>query len=110
MGVVVMAVYRPKEGRQQDLERLIAKHVPLLRDLGLATERPVLLLRARGGGEFVEVFEWTSEEAAGQAHDDPRVAEIWNTMGEMAAFAPLASLEGASSPFPHFDVVEGIVT
>jgi hypothetical protein len=103
-GNVVLAMYRPKAGREEELRALVARHVPTLREVGLATERPVLLLQA-SDGTYVEVFEWFPGGAEA-AHSHPRVAELWNAMGEVADFASLAELPEAGRPFPHFRAVE----
>lgn len=57
MGDMVIVAYRPKPGREEDLLALTREHVPALRRLGLATERPALAMRAKSG-DVVEVFEW----------------------------------------------------
>lgn len=98
---VVFAVYRPRPGKGKALEKLVARHVPLLRKLKLATDRPAVVVRA-GDGTLVEVFEWRSGKSADAAHEHPAVAEIWEGMGRIAEFSTLASLPEAARPFPHF--------
>ena len=102
---IVFALYRPHPGQDAAMRRLIARHVPALRRLGLATDRPTVLVRA-GDGTYVEVFEWVSETAARTAHDHPDIAEIWDSMELIADFATLASLAEAQRPFTHFEPVE----
>jgi len=46
-------------------------HLPPLRSEGLVTERPSVMMRT-GTGIVVEVFEWVSQEAIGDAHHEPR--------------------------------------
>ena len=99
-GEVVMALYKPHAGQDAALRKLIARHVPLLRELELITDRPSLLLRA-ADGTYVEVFEWVSHEAA-RAHGHPEVAEIWEAMGKVADFVSLNALEESRRPFSHF--------
>lgn len=105
-GEVVMASYRPRPGQDEALRALIARHVPRLRELGLATSRPVTLLRA-ADGTYVEIFEWFPG-AAQKAHSHPGVLEIWNAMGPVAEFVRLADLAESQRPFPHFRLVEGV--
>ena len=102
-GEVVMALYKPHEGKDAELRKLIARHVPLLRNLELITDRPALLLRA-ANGTYVEIFEWVSRAAA-RAHDHPEVAEIWEAMGKVADFVSLDSLEESRRTFTHFSPV-----
>jgi hypothetical protein len=101
---VVMAVYRPREGKDEDLRGLIARHVPTLRRLALITDRPALLLQA-SDGTYVEIFEWSSETTTRSAHDQPEIAEIWDAMEKVADFVGLDSLPEARRPFPHFRAV-----
>jgi hypothetical protein len=103
-GEVVIAVYRWKPGRRDALLAIVEKHVPTLRTLGLITDRPVLLVE--GKDAFLEIFEWTSNEAAVEAHHAPDVAELWNAMEEVATFPALAEIEDAQRRFPHFRPVE----
>ena len=98
---IVFAAYRPKAGNEKEFESLLNKHVPTLRELGLATERAPIIVRAKDG-TFIEVFEWHSAEAAQKAHEHPVVAKIWEQMGQIGEFAALNSLEEATKPFPHF--------
>ncbi|MCX6125034.1 MAG: hypothetical protein NTV34_09860 [Proteobacteria bacterium] len=99
---VVMAMYRPKQGKTADLESLVKKHFPVLKEYGLTTEHPPFIGRSTDG-TIVEVFEWASPESAKKAHDHPAVAKIWEAMAMVCEFGKLEQLSEASKPFPHFD-------
>ena len=43
MGQIVIACYRPKRGKDAQLLRLMAEHVPILRSVGLATDRASIM-------------------------------------------------------------------
>jgi hypothetical protein len=101
---VVFALYRPRPGKDADLRRLIAQHLPVLRRLELVTDRPALLVRAKDG-TYVEVFEWRTSESATLAHQHPEVAKVWEAMGEIADFPALESLAEAKERFSHFEPV-----
>jgi hypothetical protein len=105
-GDMVIAMYRPKPGKEAALRELIAKHVPTLRKRKLATDRPVVLLQATDG-TFLEIFEWLPG-APEKAHSDPAVLAVWGPMHECADFATLASLPECQGPFPHFRAVDGV--
>ncbi len=98
----VIALYRSKPGREADLARLVAEHVPALRSFGLATETPVQLLRA-SDGTLLEIFDWRDAAAVEQAHEDPRVLALWSRFEEVCEFVTLGGLPEASGPFPHFE-------
>jgi hypothetical protein len=104
-GKIVIALYRPHEGKENELETLVERHVPVLRAEQLVTERPATVMRAKDG-TMVEVFEWNSEEAAQRAHSVASVAEIWGQMAEVSDFVSLGSLQEADGSFPHFDPVD----
>lgn len=98
---VVIAMYKPHEGKDSELRTLIREHVPTLRRLELITDRPALLVRARDG-TYLEIFEWRQ---VGVAHEHPEVARIWEAMELVADFATLSGLDEASRNFPHFTPV-----
>ena len=106
---LVIAVYRPKEGGEESLRELLAGHVPALRKLGLATDRPVVLMKTLDGSAYLEVFEWATDDAAHRAHEMPEVGAIWGPMMEVADFPSLGELEESKGRFPHFQPVDDLV-
>jgi hypothetical protein len=100
MGQVVIVAYRPKPGREAELEQLTLEHVPLLRDLGLATEREPVNLRNRDG-VVVEVFEWR-DGAIEKAHQNPEVHKLWARYGEVCDYVPLSELPETAELFATF--------
>jgi hypothetical protein len=98
---LVIAVYRPKAGQEAALRALALAHWPLLRRVGLVSDRAPIVMQAQDGA-IVDIFEWTSAKAAEAAHHQPEVAAHWEAMSEVADFANLASLAEAQATFPHF--------
>ena len=105
MGQIVIAAYRPRLGREKELLELVRGHVPILRDEGLATDRPAVAMRAQDG-TIVEVFEWRSASSADEAHTNPAVRALWESFGALCEFVKLADLPEARQQFPHFEPVE----
>ena len=103
-GNMVIALYRPKEGKDAELREQIRGHLPTLRRLGLATEREALLLLASDGA-YLEIFEWVSVESVEAAHTHPEVAGMWEDFGKVCDFVSLSDLADAGRPFPHFQPV-----
>jgi len=101
---IVIALYKAKPGREADLEKLIAQHVPVLRNLELITARPRLTMKSTNG-TYMEVIEWSNVEAAEKAHEHPAVAKIWEGMAALADFSKLNDLAEATKAFTHFKVV-----
>ena len=105
MGDVVIVAYRPKPGREADLDALVREHVPFLRTLGFATERAAVLLRGEGG-VVVEVFEWR-DGAVDAAHAHPRIHELWASYAQVCDYIPLNALPEAAQMFATFKPLDG---
>ncbi len=67
MGRFVIVAYKPKPGKDAELRRAVEKHLRVLRQEGLASEREAYVMAA-ADGTLLEVFEWRSREAIQQAH------------------------------------------
>jgi len=98
---IVICTYRVRRGREAEFERLLARHWPTLRSLDLVTDRPPQHFRGSeedGAPVFVEIFGWSSAEAAGLAHQHPEVMAIWEPMDQ------LTETRGGrpNLEFPHF--------
>lgn len=101
MGRIVIACYRPKEGKRDALRALVAEHLPLLRAEGLATEREPVLMEA-ADGTILEVFEWRSPEAIASAHSNPSVLALWERFEAVCEWLPVSAVAEASRPFSEF--------
>jgi hypothetical protein len=104
-GNVVIATYRPKAGKDAELETLVRGHVARLRSWGFATERQPVILRSKDG-TLVEIFEWVSQEAVQQAHHHPEVHKMWAEFEELCTCESLRSVEETSEMFPHFETLD----
>jgi len=102
MGEIVIVGYKPKPGKEAELDALMRTHVKRLRDEALATERESVLMKARDG-TVVEVFEWVSQEAIDSAHANPRVIRMWEEYSEVCDFVPLSQLPEAKDLFAQFE-------
>jgi hypothetical protein len=104
MGDMVIVSYRPKPGREGDLLALTREHVPILRRLGLATDRPTLAMRSKCGA-VIEVFEWR-DGAIASAHQNPEVQAMWARSAEVCDYAPLNTLPEAAELFAAFEPID----
>ena len=104
MGDMVIAVYRPKSGRESELLALVKDHVPLLRRLDLATDRPALAMRA-SNGEVGEVFEWEAGAIA-TAHEHLEIRKLWAQYSDVCDYVPLKSLVEAQGLFAQFEPLD----
>ncbi len=101
----VIALYKPKPGREEALLKLVRTHVPRLRELGLATQMEPVLLRSTKDGTLLEIFDWVDKAAVEAAHSNPEVGAMWTLFGNLCDFTSLGDLEESKVPFPHFERV-----
>lgn len=101
MGRISVAAFKAKAGKEPDLLQVIADRLPLLRRLGLATDREPILMRSRDG-VIIQVSEWASEQAIDKAHETPEVHELWERFAACSEFVKLESLSEAHDDFATF--------
>jgi quinol monooxygenase YgiN len=105
MARMVIVAYRPRPGKEAELLELTKTHAPILREQGLATDRPAYAMRA-DDGTIIEVFEWKSQEAIDAAHTNPEVLKMWAKYGEVCDYVPLLTVRECSDMFAGFEPVE----
>ena len=97
---IVIVAYKPKPGQEEALLQLTREHVPILREQGLATGRPVTVCRA-ADGTILEVFEW-APGGIERAHHNPVVGALWTRYAAACDIMPLALLAEAANMFAGF--------
>ncbi|MBV9303744.1 MAG: hypothetical protein JOY62_05300 [Acidobacteriaceae bacterium] len=95
-----IVAYKPKPGKEAELMSLTREHVPYLRSIGLATDRPHVIATANDG-TVVEVFEWV-EGGVEKAHAHSGLRELWSRYSEACDFVPLKTLQEAEMMFANF--------
>lgn len=106
MGMITIAGYRPKDGcSAEDVLAVLRTRLPLLRSLGLSTDRESVMMQATDG-TILEVSEWVSQEAIDAAHENPQVLELWARFEQVCTYAPLHSLAEAHEMFASFPSIE----
>ena len=103
MGDVVIVGYKPKPGKDSELLGLVREHVPYLRNLGLATERPPIALKSKDG-TIVEIFEWC-DGAIEKAHSNPAVHKLWAEYAQVCDYVPLNVLSDFNDMFAQFEPI-----
>ena len=104
MGDMVIVGYRPKPGQAAALLALTLEHVPELRRLGFASDRPALAMRAKDG-TIVEVFEW-NDGAVAKAHEHPDVQAMWGRYAAACDYIPLTELPESKDLFASFEPID----
>jgi hypothetical protein len=105
MGLVTIACYRPKSGKERDLHQLMREHVPTLRRESLASERSPIIVRAKDG-TVVEVFEWASGDAADAAHSNPVVLAMWERFNGACDYVKVSDIAETHDQWASFDPLE----
>lgn len=101
---IVIACYRPKPGKLEELRALMATHLPTLREQGLVTDRESIVMEA-ADGTIVEVFGWKSRAAIESAHTNPAVLAMWARYAEVCEYVPVGQVPEAASLFSEFTPV-----
>ncbi|MBE2218422.1 MAG: hypothetical protein IAE90_09475 [Ignavibacteria bacterium] len=104
MGIFVIAVFKPKAGKDEALKRIVLEHVPTLQSLGLATAPPAHIMES-SNATIVEVFEWVSADAIEKAHSHPVVLEMWKKFEEVCEYGTISELDESRMMFPGFKPV-----
>lgn len=104
MGVMVIACYRPKPGKDADLLALMKTHLPTLRAEGLVGDGPSLCGKAKDG-TIIEVFEWKSQDAIDAAHENRAVLAMWEKYAAVCDYAAIGDLAEAREMFSPFEPV-----
>lgn len=104
MGRISIAAFRPRPGKQDELLEVIADRLPLLRRLGLATDRAPILMGSRDG-VIIQVSEWVSDEAIEKAHETPEVLALWERFDACCEFVKLDRLPEAGEDFATFEAM-----
>ncbi|MEE8307315.1 MAG: hypothetical protein V3R81_08615 [Gammaproteobacteria bacterium] len=105
MGRFVIVAYTPKSGMGMELMAVVKKHLQVLRNEQLVTEKSAYVMQA-ADDTLVEVFEWRSAKAIEDAHSNPAIQALWAEFDVVCDFTPLASLAEAQQMFAEFDAVE----
>lgn len=104
MGRIVVAAFKPKPGCEGELQRVMAERLPLLRRLGLATERAHITMQA-ADGTWVDVSEWVDSAAIDQAHQNPEVLALWERYARCCDYVQLKDLPESQHDFATFEAV-----
>ncbi|MFZ1323159.1 MAG: hypothetical protein WAT71_16490 [Ignavibacteria bacterium] len=104
MGILVIACFKPKEGKENELLVVIKDHMPVLRKEGLITDRECIVMRSENGS-ILEVFEWKSQEEIDKAHKNPNVLDLWKRFEDSCTYESLSTLDESAKMFPGFKPV-----
>ncbi|MCH8822912.1 MAG: hypothetical protein IH984_05315 [Planctomycetes bacterium] len=105
MGLISIAAFKPKPGMEDELLKVIEDRIPLLRSLGMITERKPINMRS-SEGVFVHVSEWVDDDAISRAHSNPDVLALWQRFDDCCEFVKLDSLSESHNDFATFTAID----
>jgi len=96
---ITLCRYWVKADKEAEFRKLIDRHWPIFKSLGLVLDGPHLVFRGEQDGKifYVESFPWKDADAMKRAHSLPEVASVWEPMG-----ACCTTME-----FPSVELIEG---
>jgi hypothetical protein len=104
MSRIVIAAFKPLPGKEDELMQCLAVRLPLLRNLGLATDRTNITMRS-ADGTILDVSEWVDDAAIASAHQMPEVLDLWTRFESCSDYRRLNSLAEAQHDFATFESV-----
>jgi quinol monooxygenase YgiN len=104
MGRFVIAAFKPKPGKQEQLRAVVAKHWCVLSEQGLVTDRPRYAMQSTDG-TILEVFEWRSAQAIESAHQNPAVQALWAEFEAACEYVPLITVAESQDLFAEFEAL-----
>ena len=72
MKKLAFAMYKPREGKAEELMDILKVHIPTLKEYDLITDKEPFTVLSENG-TVIEIFEWASPEAIDLAHEHPAI-------------------------------------
>ncbi|HYD20926.1 MAG TPA: hypothetical protein VEB40_05575 [Flavipsychrobacter sp.] len=104
MKKLAFAMYKPREGKAEELMDILKIHIPTLKEYDLITDKEPFTVLSENG-TVIEIFEWASQEAIDLAHEHPAIRTIWGKMGPICDFVSMKDLPESQNAFPSFDIL-----
>lgn len=101
MSLIAIIAYKPLPGFDTGFKEVLKEHTRVLREEGLITDRDVYQMQALDG-TVIEVFEWVSDQAKEEAHNHPKIMELWSRFYEYTEMAKLMDVMECHEPFASF--------
>ena len=103
--ITSLCIYRVKQGSENAFKKLLGKHWPALRRVGLGANVPSTIYQGTEGDNepiFVELLHWKDAEGPNRAHELPEVMAVWEPMGSLCE----ARGERPAMEFPRVEQIE----
>jgi hypothetical protein len=100
MPIPMLCIYRVKPGREDEFEKILAKHWRTLYNAGLTTDSPARCYfgTTKDGSTqaFIEMFEWKDANSPNGAHSHPEIMAVWGPMAELCTSMEFLALKEAA--------------
>jgi quinol monooxygenase YgiN len=104
MGLISIAAFTPKRGKEAELLKVIDDRLPLLRRLGLATDRAEIRCRSKDR-VIISISEWTDQAAIDRAHTTPEVLALWGRFAACCEWVKLTDIAECKADFATFEAI-----
>jgi quinol monooxygenase YgiN len=104
MGLIAIGAYRVHEGREDDFLEALRQDLVTMREEGLISEWPGMILKA-GEDVFLQIVEWADEDAPARSSSNEQVMAVWTRKRTMAEYLSLSQVPGAERLFPSFEEI-----
>jgi hypothetical protein len=101
---IALILYSPRKGREQELIEMLQHNIPVMRKLGLVTDREQILAGTKDGS-IIQIFEWKSQDSQEQAMAHPVVQEMWLKAGNISEFQKPAAVAEFNEVFSMFKTI-----
>ncbi len=101
---IVIVAYKPKTGKERELQTLALNHYSRLKVQELVTDRLPFLMQSQDG-TIIEVFEWKSPEAIQQAHTNKDVGQMWQEFSQVCEYVPIGQVPESSNLFADYSAI-----
>jgi hypothetical protein len=101
---IALILYSPRKGRKQELIEMLQHNIPVMRKLGLVTDREQILAGTKDGS-IIQIFEWKSQDSQEQAMAHPVVQEMWLKAGNISEFQKPAAVAEFNEVFSMFKTI-----
>ena len=104
MGLISIAAFKAKPGKDAELIKVIDDRLPVLRRLGLSTDRAEIRCRSKDG-VVITISEWTDQAAIDRAHQTPEVLALWGRFAACCEWLKLDSIDECREDFATFEAM-----
>jgi hypothetical protein len=101
---IALILYSPRKGREQELVDMLQNNIPVMRKLGLVTDREQIIARSKDGS-ILQVFEWKRDDSQDQAMAHPVCQDMWLKVGNISEFQKPVAVAEFNEVFSMFETI-----